>query len=103
MIAVTGGAGFIGSRLAETLNKRHEVLIIDNLSSGQKQNIPENIELVEKDITKENISEVLRPVETVFHFAANPKVNTFPSNRDLDFEENLRGTKKFSTPVKKRM
>jgi UDP-glucose 4-epimerase len=31
--------------------------------------------------------------DTVFHFAANPKVNTFPKDRHKDFEENLRGTK----------
>ena len=39
-ILVTGGAGFIGSHIVDHLiNKNHEVLIIDNLSTGKKENI----------------------------------------------------------------
>ncbi|HPK82359.1 MAG TPA: GDP-mannose 4,6-dehydratase, partial [Methanoculleus sp.] len=36
---VTGGAGFIGSNLAEHLARDHDVVIIDNLSSGRRENI----------------------------------------------------------------
>jgi UDP-glucose 4-epimerase len=92
-IAVTGGAGFIGSHIAEELQKEHEVKVIDNLSSGRKQNIPENLELVESDIKDEDLEKHLKDVDTVFHFAANPKVNTFPNDKDKDFNENLSGTK----------
>ena len=39
-ILVTGGAGFIGSHLVdELLNKQHEVIVIDNLNTGKKQNV----------------------------------------------------------------
>ncbi len=94
MIAVTGGAGFIGSYLVEELVDGHEVIVVDNLSSGKRKNVPENAELVEHDIkNSEGLAAILEDVDTVFHFAANPKVNTFPGDREKDFDENLEGTK----------
>jgi UDP-glucose 4-epimerase len=93
-VAVTGGAGFIGSRLSEELLKNHEVVIIDNLSSGQRENIPGDAEFEDADIKEDDLSEIFSGVDAVFHLAANPKVNTFPDDRDKDFEENLEGTKR---------
>ncbi|PSH00028.1 MAG: UDP-glucose 4-epimerase [Nanohaloarchaea archaeon SW_4_43_9] len=93
-ILVTGGAGFIGSHLCEELDKNHSIRIIDNLSSAKKENVSKSIEMVEADIkSKEEIEPHFEDLDTVFHFAANPKVNTFPGDRDKDFEENLQGTK----------
>lgn len=92
-IAVTGGAGFIGSHLSEKLLQQHEVIIIDNLSSGKQENIPEEAGHLNLDLKEDNLEEALEEVEAVFHFAANPKVNTFPNDREKDFEENLEGTK----------
>jgi UDP-glucose 4-epimerase len=92
-VAVTGGAGFIGSYLSEKLLEKHGVKIIDNLSSGDKANIPEEAEFVEADIKSGDLEETFSNVDTVFHLAANPKVNTFPEDREKDFEENLRGTR----------
>lgn len=92
-IAVTGGAGFIGSHLSEKLiEEGHDLTVIDNLSSGKKRNIPEEAEFEQVDIKNNNLT-CLSGVDVVFHFAANPKVNTFPSDRDKDFKENLEGTK----------
>lgn len=93
-IAVTGGAGFIGSHLAEELLENHDVKVLDNFSSGKRENIPEKAELVETDIKdKEECIEASENIDAVFHFAANPAVNTFPNDIDRDFKENLEGTK----------
>ena len=49
---VTGGAGFIGSHLAEALlGAGHEVLILDNLASGARANVPARATFVEADVT----------------------------------------------------
>ncbi len=50
-ILVTGGAGFIGSHIAETyLNNGHQVVILDNLSTGLGENIPHGARFFERDI-----------------------------------------------------
>lgn len=91
---MTGGAGFIGSRLSEELIENHEVVVVDNLSSGQEENIPEEAEFKKADIKEDDLEEIFSGADAVFHLAANPKVNTFPDDRDKDFEENLKGTKR---------
>lgn len=92
-IAVTGGAGFIGSNIAEELCKDHDVIIIDNFSSGREDNIPPGVKVLELDIKDRELLKHLKDVDAVFHFAANPRVDTFPEDRDKDFNENLEGTK----------
>ena len=93
-ILVTGGAGFIGSHLCEELDAKHDLKVLDNLSSGDRENLPEEVELVEADIKElENIEPHFEDVDVVFHLAANPMVNTFPGDREKDFDENLEGTK----------
>lgn len=90
-VVVTGGAGFIGSHLIEKLDA--EIVVIDNLESGERENIPEDAELVEKDIAEHDLNKDFKGADAVFHLAANPKVNTFPDDMDKDFRHNLRGTK----------
>ena len=78
---VTGGAGFIGSHLIDRLIQRgDEVVVIDNLSSGNLQFIQGhldsgNVTLVEGDITRyEDVDLAMKGIECVFHLAANPKL-----------------------------
>lgn len=70
---VTGGAGFIGSHIAQKLinSQKGKVVIFDNLSTGKKENIPSGCEFVEADIRdKEKLRQAMEKVDIVFHEAA---------------------------------
>ena len=76
---VTGGAGFIGSHLAEALLREgHEVRVLDNFATGRRQNLDDfgdEIELMEGDIRSyERVHNAVRGCELVFHQAALPSV-----------------------------
>lgn len=73
---VTGGAGFIGSHLADSLLKDgHQVRIIDNLSTGKRERVPAGAEFHEADFTN---FVAIRPffdgVDGVFHVGALPRI-----------------------------
>ena len=70
-IAITGVAGFIGSNLAErVLAEGHQVVGIDNLAYGLREQIPAEVEFFELDIRDRRLSELLRPDDVVFLLAA---------------------------------
>lgn len=75
-IIVTGGAGFIGSNLVDALVERgHEVLIIDNLSTGKKEYINPKAKFFEADLRDfGKIRSLFKDVDFVFHEAALPRV-----------------------------
>ncbi len=89
---VTGGAGFIGSNLVDELIKNgHDIHIIDNFSSGKKENCNSKAEVHYLDISKsknlKKISEVLNGCDAVFHCAASARVQ--PSIADpINYEKN---------------
>ncbi len=74
-VAVTGGAGFIGSNLTEALAKRHRVIVIDNFSSGSRKNLAgvrnlRNVRIENADVrNKKHMEEITRGVHTVYHLA----------------------------------
>ena len=89
---VTGGAGFIGSNLVDELVKNgHDVHIIDNFSSGKKENCNSKVEVHSLDISErknlKQMSEVLNGCDAVFHCAASARVQ--PSIADpINYEKN---------------
>ncbi len=95
-LLVTGGAGFIGSHLLNLLvaQGEYEVVVLDNLSSGRAQHVPENIRLVEGDIRDKNLVEQLFATENfaaVIHLAAQTMVPYSIQHPDEDCEINLQG------------
>src|SRR5688572_5198842 len=72
---VTGGAGFVGSHLVETLVERnYRVRVLDNFSTGDPENLSavrNEIEVIEGDITDfDSVRRAVRGVEVLFHQAA---------------------------------
>ncbi len=94
-ILVTGGAGFIGSHLVEKLlDMGYEVRVLDNLTSGKRENLEKvfsRIEFIQGDIRNiEDLKKAVSGVETVFHMAANPEVRIGDPREH--YENNILGT-----------
>jgi|Tabmets5t2r1_1033131.scaffolds.fasta_scaffold00007_7 UDP-glucose 4-epimerase len=95
-VVVTGGAGFIGSHVADAFVARgDEVLVVDDLSSGKREHVPDAAELAELDIAD---GPALRTrledfgAQLICHLAAQASVTVSVTNPDLDFASNVRGT-----------
>ncbi|TSC69804.1 MAG: NAD-dependent epimerase/dehydratase [Parcubacteria group bacterium Gr01-1014_49] len=75
-VVVTGGAGFIGSHLVATLLREgYSVAVVDNLSGGKRENVPEDAAFFEQDVNDTPaLTEVMAGAEFVFHLAALPRV-----------------------------
>jgi UDP-glucose 4-epimerase len=93
-VLVTGGAGFIGSHVAEALVARgEEVVVLDDLSTGKRENVPEGAELVEGDIQEPQGELFGRVKPTVcFHLAAQADVRVSVARPDHDAKINVLGT-----------
>lgn len=94
-ILVTGGAGFIASHIADAFLKAgHEVLVVDNLSTGSRANLPTAARFVEVDIASPEIRDVVeefRP-EIVDHHAAHADVRESVADPSHDARVNILGT-----------
>lgn len=93
-ILITGGAGFIGSHVAEAyLQEGHDVIIIDNLSSGRKKNIPKGAKFYLLDIRSAEIEQVFKieKPDLVNHHAAQISVTLSSRNPILDSQVNSQG------------
>ena len=98
-IVVTGGAGFIGSHLAEELARRgYYTVIVDDLSSGKIENIEEllknnNVEFIKGSVTDQPLlQKVFKDAQYVFHQAALPSVPRSIDSPQSSHEANLTGT-----------
>lgn len=91
---VTGGGGFIGSHLSKALLESGlEVIILDNLSMGRKENIPEGAIFIEGDILNVNdVKEAMSGVDIIFHEAAKVSVRSSIGGFYDDADTNIMGT-----------
>jgi len=96
---VTGGAGFIGSRLVNDLmNRECEIVVLDNLSAGKLENLEQwlgnsrftflKMDMLNLDTAKT----ALEDCDIVFHLAANPDVRIGASDTKIDYEQNIANT-----------
>jgi UDP-glucose 4-epimerase len=98
-IVITGGAGFIGSHLAEELTRQdHHVIILDDLSTGRKENAEallskDNAEFIQGSITELSLlQKIFLGIDFVFHQAAVTSVPRSIKNPQLAHEVNATGT-----------
>ncbi|MCG6961886.1 MAG: NAD-dependent epimerase/dehydratase family protein [Acidobacteria bacterium] len=94
VICVTGGAGFIGSHVADALVAAgHRVLILDDLSSGRKENVPAAADLRVCDIREPQAARLLveEGVEILVHHAAQMDVRRSVADPRFDADVNLGG------------
>lgn len=92
---VTGGAGFIGSHVAEALLARgFEVLIVDDLSSGSKANVPAGARFFQMDIRSPQAAQLLadEKVDLLVHHAAQMDVRKSVADPLFDADVNILGT-----------
>ena len=77
-LLITGGAGFIGSHTVNELINKNNIVIVDNFSTGNIDNIDnpdhENLKVINEDIRKVNFDEVTENIDYIFHFAAMANV-----------------------------
>jgi nucleoside-diphosphate-sugar epimerase len=112
-ILITGGAGFIGSHLAEKLLKEgHEISVIDNLSTGKYSNI---IHLIKKSgfkykidsiLNRDVMDEMIKDADQIYHLAAAVGVKYIIDNPLLSLRTNIVGTEnvlEFANKYKKKV
>jgi UDP-glucose 4-epimerase len=94
-ILITGGAGFIASHIADAyIALGHEVIIIDNLTSGSEENIPTKARFINMDITSPEIINVFEKekFDVINHHAAQMNVRFSVQDPVFDAKTNIIGT-----------
>ena len=97
-IVITGGAGFIGSHLADALASGNDVAVFDNFSSGKmeylaKQKDNPHFRVVQGDLLdRECLMGAVEGADVVFHLAANPYVKLGAENTSVHLDQNILAT-----------
>jgi UDP-glucose 4-epimerase len=90
---VTGGAGFIGSHLCDYLiNQGAEVTVLDNLSTGNENNLNKNVDFIHDDINSNRLDNYIENHEYIFHVAALPRITPSFDERFEHHISNIDGT-----------
>src|SRR6185437_11574770 len=92
-ILVTGGAGYVGSVCCrQLLQQGHEVIVLDDLSTGYAEAVPSRAQLFRLDYgDRRGVAQMLRgnPVDAVFHFAAKALIPQSVLNPGHFFDVNV--------------
>ena len=94
-VLVTGGAGFIGSNIVDGLiEEGHKVIVVDNLSTGKKENLNEEAEFYQLDIRDQGLEKVFKQYDIthVIHHAAQIDVQHSIKDPLFDAQNNILGT-----------
>src|SRR3954470_1866505 len=94
-ICITGGAGFIGSHLAEAfLSRGDRVMVVDSLAGGRRENVPPGAELHELDIRSKEAAALVREagVNVLLHYAAQMDVRRSVDDPLFDADVNVLGS-----------
>ncbi len=97
-VLLTGGAGYLGSRLCESLVERgHVVRVLDNLSTGRREALAgcegsPGFEFHQADLLRDPLEGFLEDCETVVHLAANQDVRRALTDTGADFHQNVEAT-----------
>ena len=92
-ILITGVAGLLGSRLADwiTKNTDFDVIGIDDLSGGYKENIPSEVKCYYQNLSTANLDSIFEEhkIDIIYHFAAYAAEGLSPFIRKYNYQNNL--------------
>lgn len=94
-VLITGGAGFIGSHVTDLLIENgYNVIILDNLSTGNEKNINPKAKFYNIDINSPDVEDIFKDnkIDYAFHFAAQANVSFSTKYPDVDATENILGS-----------
>ena len=95
-ILITGGAGYIGSHVVELLiQKKNDIIILDNLTTGRKRLINKKAIYIKGDINnKKLVNNIIKQynIQTIIHLAAYLNVSEAEKNKLKYYNNNVKGT-----------